>query len=244
MAQLTVNPTEDTYLDTSNSSTNYGSATLLGVRRWSSGSAMTALIMFDLSSIPAGATVDSAYLRVTGNNSGNARDIIAYRCLVDWDADQATWDDRLTSTAWNTAGGQGSGTDRSATLMGEVSLGATANVEVEMTLDNDEMELMIANNYGFVMTIDEDASSIDKNIYSVDHGTSSRHPELEVNYSTGATIGVNTVTLASSTPSSAIVPGEYTALMSALTLATSPQNTTLVPGSVTITMWLKVCMGS
>lgn len=73
------------------------------------------LIGFGLSDIPADQTISSAtlYLYRSGGNKTSA-DVPMYRTLADWVNTQATWNNRITSTAWTTAGAAGSGTDRAA----------------------------------------------------------------------------------------------------------------------------------
>lgn len=79
------------------------------------------LIEFDLSAEPFGREVASGTLRIfaqSGITSSNIVDV--YGVLLDWDVNQVTHNDRLTSTPWNTPG-LGSGTDRQATAAGSIA---------------------------------------------------------------------------------------------------------------------------
>jgi hypothetical protein len=76
---------------------------------------LKSLLRFDLSTIPAGKTVDEATLRLyyKSRSNGNGLTLGAYRLLAPWVDSQATWAQRITGINWDTPG-LGSGADYAA----------------------------------------------------------------------------------------------------------------------------------
>jgi hypothetical protein len=100
-------PSEDTYIDSNNSSTNFGSSTGMTIDKSGGGAGnQRALLNFDLSSIPAGATINSATLTMEATNIDGPLNIDVYEVLENWSEANATWDERDTATSWTTAGGE------------------------------------------------------------------------------------------------------------------------------------------
>ena len=67
------------------------------------------LLQFDLSTLPAGATITAASFNIFA--TGTANQTVNIRALTNgWNETQATWNNRLTGTPWTTAGGDFSGT--------------------------------------------------------------------------------------------------------------------------------------
>lgn len=132
-ATTTLTPDADAYIYELNPNTNYGSAGNLYVREHTNPNDARILLSFDLSSL-AGKTVKSARLRLhLANWSGSGATLTARRLLVDWIEGQATWNNRQTGVAWNTAGCNGAGTDYNADSLGTVTPGATgAYCEIEL----------------------------------------------------------------------------------------------------------------
>ncbi len=103
----------DTYIDSGAVGDNYGSSTSLVVDQ-SGGNIgnQRALLQFDFSSIPVGATITGATLRMESTNNTGAFDINIYELTETWvegagngTADVANWSDRNSSNAWGSAGG-------------------------------------------------------------------------------------------------------------------------------------------
>jgi len=88
---------------------------------------------FDVSSIPSSATVNSAtiYFYVY-NVTGGTPAVACYRVLTHWDEMQATYNNRLTGTAWGAAG-MLSGTDYVATALGTFAVSAAGWVSYDIT---------------------------------------------------------------------------------------------------------------
>jgi hypothetical protein len=115
---------------------NFGADALLNQGDYvSPHTAYRSLMQFDLSSSPVGQNVLSATLRLqlappgTSNPAGTAN---IYRLTNSWNEAQASWNNRLTSTPWSSAGGDYAGTVyASATLERYLDVGAKVyNVDV------------------------------------------------------------------------------------------------------------------
>jgi len=106
---LTVQPSaKDTHLLKSAPTTNYSSLTYIQVN-WSPTYTTRPILEFDISGLPAGATLNSASLELY-NYSGNAalegQDIWAYKQLrIDWVESEACWNYYKGTTVWTAAGG-------------------------------------------------------------------------------------------------------------------------------------------
>lgn len=88
---ITLSPTKDTYLRASTGTTD-GSATTMTVQRQRNNRHARAILEFDISSIPSGATIVSAELILTQNSSGGYTDnIYAYPLTQDWTESGAIW---------------------------------------------------------------------------------------------------------------------------------------------------------
>ena len=91
-------PVGDTYIDSGSPDRNYGSDNQFEVRP-DRGADRRGLLKFDLSAIPANATISSAtlYLYENGNKTGQTTYI--YRVTSDWTESTVTWN------TWSTPGG-------------------------------------------------------------------------------------------------------------------------------------------
>ncbi len=108
-----ISAAQDTYIN-NGSTNNYGASTSLVVDR-SGGSDLgngRALLQFDLSSIPVGATITSASLQMQATVNGSAFNINVYRLTEAWvegngngTADAANWTNRLPGTVWTSGPG-------------------------------------------------------------------------------------------------------------------------------------------
>jgi len=117
----------DAQLDASTASTNFGSATSLNVAaKGSTGQASRAIVQFDLSAFPnIGVKQADMGLTVTsvGNKTGSYEAHLATNL---WQEASATWTNRLTGTAWTTAGGDFNATSTAAiTINGNSATPAT-----------------------------------------------------------------------------------------------------------------------
>ena len=85
--QVTLKPTDDTYVDSSSPDSNYGGQTLFGVENseyystyYNSTTQDTAWLKFDLSTIPNGVTVDNATLQLFALIIPETSNVNAYSC--------------------------------------------------------------------------------------------------------------------------------------------------------------------
>ena len=97
----TLYPAADTYVNQGVPNTNFGNAAIISVGRSEFLEESFALVRFNLASIPAGSTINSArfeaYLRAA--DFGN-RDLSAYRVTETWDTGTATWNNRPAVSAF------------------------------------------------------------------------------------------------------------------------------------------------
>ncbi len=125
--------TTDTYISSNNKTTNYGATSTV----YASGSARP-LVKFDLSSIPANATVQSATLSLyIYSNLGNGGGTSVYlHRLIDksWNETQATWNIYATGQNWTTAG-MGATTDYATPATASANIGYTpVNIWADFTV--------------------------------------------------------------------------------------------------------------
>ena len=168
------------------SSTNIND-TSFTVARFNSNAERTAYLKPDfVASIPASQTITSAtlYLNMSNRASGEALTQDLYRLLVASAETQFTWDDRLTSTAWNTAGGLGSGTDIASSSTDSVAFGTDPSSATyyafDVTADVAAMYAGTYTNHGWLLV---HASGTTQSIEWISKsGTDGRRQELVVVY--------------------------------------------------------------
>jgi Domain of unknown function (DUF4347)/Bacterial cadherin-like domain/Bacterial Ig domain len=108
-----VGASQDTYimLKVPNDTKNFGTSTTLIADR-ESADLQRVLVQFDLSAIPANATINSATLKMQATQIGGALNIGVYEIQESWSeglkdggVDAASWNERQTATPWTSAGG-------------------------------------------------------------------------------------------------------------------------------------------
>ena len=104
---------QDTYIEsrTPNDANNFGASTSLVADREST-DLQRVLVQFDLSAIPANATINSATLQMQATQIGGALNIDVYQLQQSWSEGTANgtpgaanWTDSAAGTPWTTAGG-------------------------------------------------------------------------------------------------------------------------------------------
>ncbi len=158
-----------------------GHATQIDATAWTSGGpvAVRGAVHFDLSGIPAGATISSAHLslystpdpqagNLTDANYGNDNAFYIRQINSAWTADaSATWQNQPTTTTAN-----------------QVSVPHT-NLST-LDLDIDVTPLVIAmhngNNYGFMFQLQNETAYNSRQFCSSIHADASKHPKLVVVY--------------------------------------------------------------
>lgn len=135
-----------------------------------------ALLSFNLSQVPAGATIDYAVLKVYSISGGAPLNVSAHQVTSNWTED-ATWSMRTPSLNWGTAGG-----DYSATLEASVMVADAGTYEINLT-QLARNWVSGTQNYGVLLKAFNESVENIKNVYSSDGANVSIAPELEVSYS-------------------------------------------------------------
>jgi hypothetical protein len=179
---------EDTYISSYDATSNFGNSTALNVGETNAASNRISrtLIKFDLSGLPANATINSATLSLwqTAELSDNSTTIRVYRSLRDWSETGATWLLYKSSTAWGADGGFDS-TDSEQTDIGSLALTSTeANGEKQFSLTASAIQEMVAGtftNNGFLLKADSETDD-QYQFRSSDNSTSAERPQLVIDY--------------------------------------------------------------
>lgn len=167
--------------------TNYGTSANMGVGEHNAieASIRRSLLQFDLSGLPYDMGVISASLTLTvdENLSSNARTMYAYAINNTWNETQVSWNNRITGTAWQTAGASG-GNDMIAEPIGSVAVPATLSPgdTVVIPLDPSAVEYLRYDNYfGIILRMDVETDDL-YFFRSSDHGTEADRPKLTIEY--------------------------------------------------------------
>ncbi|MHC4992674.1 MAG: DUF4347 domain-containing protein, partial [Planctomycetota bacterium] len=102
--KATWSPVQDAYIQLKNPDTNAGTLGSMVVDRESSDLQRT-LLQFDLSSIPAAATIQSATLKLESTAIDGLLNIDVHQMLESWVEGSATWNESSSGTNWSTPGG-------------------------------------------------------------------------------------------------------------------------------------------
>lgn len=182
-ATVTLNPTADTDIDGNLllQLSNFGAEPTLYL---SKGNEARPLLMFDLSGIPAGKTVDSATLRVyfASLYSGTklSKDLVTnvYATSKPWNELQATWLNRITGTLWLVLGGDYVST---AIATRTLARNMTPGQWVEYTVTSQVQSWVdgVSPNHGLLLRIT--TSSFEELIFNSREAAGNR-PELVVTY--------------------------------------------------------------
>ena len=191
---LTFTPSADTWLNENQTGRNYGSCTTLQIDR-ETNDKNRALLKFDLSSIPVGATVTSVTLRMqaTAVQTNTSFSIDAHSVSNAWsegtlcDANgNSNWNNR-TASPWTAAGGDYSGTILSSvavTTTGSYTWPSGANF---VSAVQGWVNIPSGNNGLLLKFNNEAAGNNQEKKFSSATGTSA--PELTVTYTTTNGIG-------------------------------------------------------
>ncbi len=169
-ATANISASKDTYLDqkSTNANDNYGGAHSLYIRSQSGDKNKRTLIGFDISSLPAGATIQSATLKLYVNGTPNTtRNYGIYRKTANWTEGGATWNNAASTYAI-------SSTDI-------ISISASNNhsfVSWNVTADVDNFYSGATNNYGWLIRDQSENNSSEKEVElaSRDDSHTSQHP--------------------------------------------------------------------
>lgn len=175
---------KDTRIKENSANTNYGTDINIEVSDYGVGDTSNVLIEFDVSSIPAGSTIDSATLSIYNPLLVGSFTMAIYRLLVSWTEAGATWNSRNGTNNWSTAGAQGSGTDHaeSATQSGVAASASSSWTNFTVT---DDVQAFVdgTTNYGWVIDPDSAPSSDYALYWSSDYvDNTALRPKLVVEY--------------------------------------------------------------
>lgn len=166
--------------------TNDGSATTMQVYNWSPSWSQRIVIKFDISSLPAGATISSASLRlIPTNTSGYDRTYAAHRITDSWAEGTVTW----TNT--------GSDYDGTATdnQLVDYDGGVPDSVNWDVTSDVQDFVDGTETNYGWLIKDNpETGTSRWWQFGTKENATSANRPILRVIYTSGANVKDNNTT--------------------------------------------------
>jgi len=193
MAEITIQATADiadATLDANLPTTNYASDNTIYAGHVATTYRLA--IKFDLSDIPAGATINSAVLsiRASVDNSTNARTFRVYRVLRAWTEAGITWNKYDGISDWGTAGCSNTTTDREAADIGSRAFTATETLNEfkDLTLTASAIQEMITGgaftNNGFLIQADTESAD-NYGFNSSENGTEGNNPKLVVTYTSG-----------------------------------------------------------
>jgi hypothetical protein len=182
-----VNSAVDTYLSNAATTTNYGTATAFAIRSAS----RTGLVRFDLSSIPAASTCDSATLYFTNDQvQANNKTISLFRIApanANWTELGATWNTKDGTNAWaGSVGAETAGTDYLTPASGTFLHTGTDTVGQQYTVSLAASDVQGYFGASFDLVAKSNSSTIVV-LASSDHGTSANRPKLVVVYSDNQT---------------------------------------------------------
>jgi hypothetical protein len=186
-------PTNDTYLDQNNPARNYGASTTIKVDGQST-QAYRPILKFDLSSLPAGATITSATLQLaaTAVQSNTGYNVAVHQMTRDWlegtgngSNGSPNWTQYSGASTWTTAGGDFNGTAESTT---SVSTAGTYTWSVTNMVNT--WYASPTTNFGMLLKFPtENTGNQDKTFGSKENGTFTNWPVLFITYTITGTSG-------------------------------------------------------
>ena len=189
----------DAYVRAAVATTNYGTADHIYVGDVADGSsdAARSLIKWDISTIPASATVSAAtaslYEDAAAATEGGSWAVNFNRCLKNWVELECTWNNLSTSDTWTTAGCGAVDHDYDSDVSATVTLDGTAGsafVDFSGSFLVDDVRKYVDgtyNNYGWRVAAPNaeyrGAANVMRNDFvSSDHVTAAQRPKLVTTY--------------------------------------------------------------
>lgn len=182
----------DAYMLNTSATSNYGNATDMGVGENNDTANKYAhgLIKFDLSSLPANATIVSATLSLwtSGDLSNTNRTIQVYRLKTPFVEGQVNWNRSASGVNWQVAGAKGA-KDKETNAIGSVLILAneSLNTEKQIGLDPAKIQELVNGTYtnnGFILIADTELD--DRfNYKTSDTSNAVQRPKLVIQYVVG-----------------------------------------------------------
>jgi fibronectin type 3 domain-containing protein len=167
----------DAWIDKGNTGTNYGSDSILRAGKTGVGNtAVRGLIRFDLSSIPAGSTINSAVLQLNAvAQTGTNRTENLLQVTSTWAEGTVTWD--TAPSASGTASG---------TLSTGSTLGTKTSTDITTLVQG--WFGTPSTNYGVLLQDGTESNNVYWNFSSRENGTAANRPQLLINYTPPASM--------------------------------------------------------
>jgi hypothetical protein len=176
----------DTYLSEESPTNNHGSVATVncdGDDPFLTGRDLRGLFRFDLSTIPATATVQRVELTVHVDNHSAGQEYELYAVRRPWDEGEATWNRASSAASWGQAGA-GSASDRAVEVLAVVGPDATGSYLASFTAAGvAEVQRWVGNstlNHGFMLMDSLNSDGLD--LGSSEQTVASRRPRLTVEY--------------------------------------------------------------
>ncbi len=169
----------DTRISAEVPTSNFGASDLRGGARQQ----IATLMRFDVSSIPSGANVQSAYLHLYGyHREGSADfDLGAFAVKRAWAEAGASWNMALSSTPWGAPGCNDMLTDRAELATDQATVGSAGWYSWSVTDDVQRMVNDPATNAGWLLMQAEAVPGV-VSMYSSEHANATLRPKLVVTY--------------------------------------------------------------
>ncbi|MFH1521439.1 MAG: DNRLRE domain-containing protein [archaeon] len=191
---------EDTYIREDFPNNNFPTATVLSIGKTAGDSEFRALLKFNLSSIPSTDTIVDAVIQIyLESASGNANVTVkAYRLTSEWIEAEASWNDRITSTAWSSTGGDYDSSEIDTQIFSNSS-GNYYNFTITEAVAGWTSESY--NNYGIILVSSNTFAGNYSQISSSDSATASQRPQIIVEHTPNAIPTINDISTNTNTTS-------------------------------------------
>jgi len=202
----------DTYFKDSSVTKNYGDDVELVAH---GNSDRTALMQWDVSSIPQGSVVQSATIMLFVTNTTSS-EYELYEILRTWSEMESTWNQAANGQNWGQAGAQQIGTDRANTVLGTftspngglttLTLNAAGIALVQSWINNP------STNRGVIMQDYDNGTSDGVGFSSSEATTVANRPKLTITYLTpGALLNAESLAAAGNEPVSTLTANDLAA---------------------------------
>src|SRR5215212_3347982 len=182
---VNLNPAADAGLTELSPTANNGAATSLGVDGVDpdpNGGDLYAALRWDLSQIPAGATIQDAKVTLNVTNS-TSQAYAAYELKKAWSEGQVTWNQAATGSPWSTAGAKGA-TDRGTKI---ADVAPTKKASYTFTIPASVVQGWLDNpsSSNGILLADPTAGTTNWDLFAFDTREGATPPKLSVAYTGG-----------------------------------------------------------